>query len=161
MDKPTVLTMQPGEWRYRLAELCRDCALADAGEQADMLRMARSLFAIAPEDASPADAWPVPGLDEFERLLMVGAWESAAFDLMPPEATCLVSRSGEDSCMASVMLPGLAEEVSSDGDTVAMALTSALAAAISMLNAEDGRVVGLYHEERLSPGVRRAPSALH
>ena len=44
MTDMSSIPMLAGEWRLRLSELCRDCALADSGEQADMLRLARSLL---------------------------------------------------------------------------------------------------------------------
>jgi hypothetical protein len=43
------LTMTIGEWRLRLAELCRDCVLADSEDEADYLRLAYVLMSRAPE----------------------------------------------------------------------------------------------------------------
>lgn len=141
------LKMLAGEWRLRLSQLCRDCALADSGEQADMLRVARALLAIIPEEAGGLVAGGAPSLHAFERLLEVGAWESAALDLMPEDATYMLSRAGEGGCMASLTLPGLEEEVTSEGDTPAMALVSALAAALAMLPADEARAIARSRHE--------------
>ena len=146
------IAMLAGEWRLRLTELCRDCALADSGEQADMLRLARSLLSIAPEDASGIKPAHLPSLKAFERLLDVGAWESAALDLMPEEASFMLSRAGEGHCMASITLPGLDEEVTSEADTVAMALVSALAAGLAMLPAAEARAIGRSRHDGCSDG---------
>ena len=142
MTDMSSIPMLAGEWRLRLSELCRDCALADSGEQADMLRLARSLLSIAPDDAQGIDPSHLPGVNAFERLLDAGAWESAALDLMPDEASFMLSRSGDSHCMASITLPGLEEEVTSEADTPAMAMVSALAAGLAMLPAAEARAIG-------------------
>ncbi|HWU03015.1 MAG TPA: hypothetical protein VN222_09785 [Novosphingobium sp.] len=132
--------MTAGEWQLRMAELCRDCAQAEAGEEEGLLQVAHNLLAIAPHgnggiDATLADH--LPPRAAFQRLLGAGAHDSAALALMPEQGSFLLSRSGGGACIASVLLPGMDEELTSEGESPALALVSALAAALTQL-ASDG-----------------------
>lgn len=133
-----VLTMTIGEWRLRLAELCRDCVQAEAEEEGDLLRLAYALMAQAPEGAAGGDQLDMPALlthlppmARIEALVEQGALDSVALALLPEEASYLMSRSAGGVWLASVFLPGLEEEITSEGDSLAMALTSALLAALA------------------------------
>ena len=64
----------------------------------------------------------------------------------------MLSRAGEGHCMASITLPGLDEEVTSEADTVAMALVSALAAGLAMLPAAEARAIGRSRHDGCSDG---------
>jgi hypothetical protein len=124
------LTMTPGEWRLRLAQLCQDSAMAEQGQEDTMLRLGHGLLASQPDPASTL-ADHLPPLARFEALLAAGAHDSAALALVPEGGSYIMSRAGEGMCMASVMLPGMAEEVTSEADSPALALVSALAAALA------------------------------
>jgi hypothetical protein len=134
------LTMTIGEWRLRLAELCRDCVLADSEDEADYLRLAYVLMSRAPEGecAEGADLLGLlshlPPMARVEGLIEQGALESVALALLPEHASYLMSRSVEGAWLASVYLPGLDEELTSEGDSLAMALTSALLAALAQVS---------------------------
>lgn len=148
------LTMTIGEWRLRLAALCRDCVLAAAEEESDCLRLAHALLMQAPESGSwsgnsgeiGSDDQPdlsallahLPPMARMEALVGQGALDSVALALLPEEASYLMSRSSGGVWMASVCLPGLEEEMTSEGDSLAMALTSALLAALAQVSAAYG-----------------------
>jgi len=132
------LVMTIGEWRLRLAELCRDCALADSDGEGDCLRLAYALLLQAPERCGEDDMLDLgaflthlPPMARVEALVDQGAMECVALALLPEEASYLISRSGGGAWLASVFLPGMHEEVSSEGDSLAMALTSSLLAALA------------------------------
>lgn len=129
------LTMTVGEWRVRLAELCQASALAEPGEEDAMLRLGHDLLANQPDPHSRL-ADHLPPAARFEALLAAGAHDSAAVALMPETGSYIVSRAGEGGCMASVMLPGMEEEVTSEADSSALALMSALAAALAAVGTQ-------------------------
>jgi hypothetical protein len=123
-------TMTASEWRLRLAQLCQDSALAEPGEEDAMLRLGHTLLVNLPDPHS-ALGDHLPPAARFEALLAAGAHDSAAFALVPEAASYIISRAGEGGCIASVMLPGMEEEMTSEGESPALALVSALAAALA------------------------------
>lgn len=133
--------MTISEWRLRLAELCRDCVEADSDDEGDFLRLAHALLLQAP-DRSQDEALPdleaflthLPPTARVEALVDHGAMECVALALLPEEASYLISRSSDGAWLASVFLPGMEEEVSSEGESLAMALTSALLGALAELS---------------------------
>ncbi|NBC37535.1 hypothetical protein GTZ99_13350 [Novosphingobium sp. FSY-8] len=144
----TEIAMTPAEWRLRMAELCRDCAGAEPAEEAAMLELAHALLLAAPGGNSGL-LDHLPPRAGYDRLIQVGAHDSAALSLMPELASYLISRAGDGGCLASVYLPGMDEELTSEADTPALALISALAAALAsvtdlgglVLDGDDGRPV--------------------
>lgn len=131
LANPT-LPMTAGEWRLRLVELCRDCAIAEAEDEAAYLGAAHDLLALAPDvpelEDVICDLMPRARLD---ALLAAGAHDAAAFALMPDSASYILSRSGAGGTLASVLLTGMDEDMTSQGESVAMALVSALAACLA------------------------------
>lgn len=117
-----------GEWRLRLAELCRDCASAEAEDESALLRQALRLMALAPGGTGLADH--LPPRARFDALLGEGAHDSAVLALLPEEAAYIISRSGGGKAIASVLLPLMEEEISAEADSAAMALLSALCACL-------------------------------
>jgi len=159
------LTMNTGEWRLRLAELCQDCANADGGEEAEPLRQALHLMARVPdanEAGMGAMADHLPPQAHFEALLALGAYDSAAMALMPEQASYILSRSASGQCLASVLLPDVDEEMTSQAQTPALALVSALMACLTTMAGRDPWMVvdddddaGFERAEwHVPPGVR-------
>lgn len=139
------LTMTIGEWRLRLAELCRDCVLTDSDDEGDCLRLAHALMMQAPDSPGAAGGFDLavvlshlPPMARIECLIEQGALDSVALALLPEEASYLMSRSIEGAWLASVFLPGMEEEVTSEGGSLAMALTSALLAALAHVTQTHG-----------------------
>lgn len=134
------LTMTISEWRLRLAELCRDCVLADSDAEADCLRLAHALMMQAPENPRAVNGFDpavvlshLPPMARIECLIEEGALESVALSLLPEDASYLMSRSIDGAWLASVFLLGMEEDLTSQGGSLAMALTSALLAALAQV----------------------------
>lgn len=128
--------MQAGEWRLRLAELCRDCSAANGGEEAGPLRLAWHLLAKAPDGAANgmgAMVHHLPTRPHFEALLALRAYDSAALALMPDQAAYILSRSASGDYLASVLLPHGDEEMTAQAPTLALALVSALLACLARI----------------------------
>lgn len=68
--------------------------------------------------------------EQFHRLIEAGADASAAIILVGKGVGYLVSCSADGSCLASVILPGMDEEVSAEGANFALALIAAYIGAI-------------------------------
>ena len=124
------LTKTASQWRIALAQLCQDSALAQPGEESAMLRLGHALLSNLPDPRSSLGDH-LPPAARFEALLAAGAHDSAALALVPEMGSYIVSRAGEGGCMASVLLPGMEEEMTSEGESPALALVSALAAALA------------------------------
>ena len=129
-SQPSSPAMTASQWRMALAQLCQDSAEAEPGQEEAMLRLVHALLANLP-DASSALGDHLPPAARFEALLAAGAYDSAAFALVPELGSFIVSRAGEGGAMASVMLPGMEEEMTSEAETPALAMISALAAALA------------------------------
>lgn len=133
LANPT-LPMTAGEWRLRLAELSRDCAVAQPEDEAARLGTAHDLLMLAPDvpelEDITCDLLPRARLD---GLLAAGAHDTAALALMPESASYILSRSRAGGALASVLLTGMEDDLTSQGESVAMALISALAACLAAL----------------------------
>jgi hypothetical protein len=68
-------------------------------------------------------------LDMVEVMLAAGAFESAALAVIGDEATWMVSKGAEGRYLASLLLPGMTEEVTREGASPALALLGAWASA--------------------------------
>jgi hypothetical protein len=141
------LPMNASEWRLRLAELCRDCAGAEASEEAEHLRRALRLMAMAPDDEMGAMVDHLPPQAALEALLGLGAFESAAMALLPEHTTYLLSRSATGDYLASVLLAQVDEEMTSQGATMALAMVSALLASLSTMERQVGLGLAMEDEE--------------
>lgn len=118
------------DWRDRLADLATACAGAYADEEQARLREIHALLAAAPHPALIAGLL-VPAESRLVRLLEAGGTTSAALALIGPDCGYLLSRGSNGDHLASLVLPGAAQEVSACGDTAALALVGALALALA------------------------------
>jgi hypothetical protein len=126
------LAMTAGEWRLRLAELCCDCTEALASEGMEQLSKAHDLLALAPDAPGMETLLDhLPPRARLDALLDVGAFDTAAAALMPESASYILSRSTDGECLASVLLPGMDEEMTSQAQSPAMAMISALSACLA------------------------------
>jgi hypothetical protein len=64
-----------------------------------------------------------------EVMIAAGASESAALAMIGTDAAWMLSRGAVDSCLASVILPGMTEEVTAQACTPALALLAAWSSA--------------------------------
>ena len=123
------LAMEPGQWARRLHDLLDDCDGSHAAEQDSRLREGWCLLLRTPLGL-PAWCEALPPEPELEAMIAAEAWESAALALLPPDAGYMLSRGGNGNAVASVVLPGQAEEATSVGETPALAVLAALALAL-------------------------------
>lgn len=98
----------------RFAQLCASSGPAD---QAHRLHQALTLTKAA------------RAREMIEVMIAAGAYESAALAVIGAEATWILSKGGDGRCLASVVLPGMSEEVTSQGATPSLALLGAWASA--------------------------------
>ena len=117
------------QWRTRVSELCAACVEALAPEGPARLREGLALLTLAPEASFVATAG-LPSVASVEAMLACGAQESAALSLLPTGASYLLSRGEDNTCLASVVLPQTAEEVTAEGDSPALAVLAALMASL-------------------------------
>ncbi len=117
--------------------------MAEGGEEAELLRAAYTLLAVAPagfrERPAPLDR------ARFEEMLHCRAWESAAMLLLPAGATYTLSSGDAELAMASVQLPDDGDEMVAEAAHAATALIAALASALRF--ASDDDLAGPYHGE--------------
>lgn len=114
-----------GVWTARLRDFLNDCAGSAACEEADRIREAALLLrSVSTETGSIPDSAAV------EAMLACGAGESAVLAILRPEVSFMLSRGGGGACLATVIVEDGADEMISEGATVALAL---LAAYVSLL----------------------------
>lgn len=117
-------------WRRELAELALACAGSFPGEEPLRIRAIRDLLARVPEPGLGAGL-TVPDAARVDALIAADAGECAVLALFGAEAGYLLSRGAGGQCLASVILPGSAEEVTAGGDSLVLALIGALALALT------------------------------
>lgn len=127
-------------WQARVRDFLFDCAGSGPESQAERIRDAFLLFDLAPDAARPMLS-RLPREVELENMLAIGAYESAAMALLGRDAGFMLSRGGNGCCMASVVLPNMAQEMTGEGATVALALLAAQAAALLVGAEEEVRPV--------------------
>ena len=119
-------------WADQATTLSLECAATPYKYQATMLRQAYALMGNPPAAIGALIAPSLP-LAHFEALLGVGAYETAAIALLGTRIGYLVSRGPGGDCLASVVLPGMSEDLCVEAPTEALALLSALLAATVQL----------------------------
>jgi hypothetical protein len=105
----------------QLAQLAEACAHGHAGLDAAAIEAASGLTALL---------MPAARVERIPALLAAGAVESAALALVPEEAGYMLSRGNGGWHLASFVLPGLDEEITAEGPTMALALIGAMAGAL-------------------------------
>jgi hypothetical protein len=96
----------------RFADACRASSAAEQGERL------REMRALTRSSLTPA---------MIEVMIAAQAFESLALALIGEQAAWMVSKGGQGSCLASVLLPGMEEETTCEGASPALALLGAWA----------------------------------
>lgn len=104
-----------------MRDFLHDCVASGPSEQSDRIREAVQVLGVG-QAAGSIDA-----------KLASGAEESAVLELIGPETAFMLSRGGNGSCLAAVVLLDGSEEMISEGSTLALAM---LAAHVSSLLAD-------------------------
>ncbi|WP_298197172.1 hypothetical protein [Novosphingobium sp.] len=121
-------------WRRRLADLANACAGAYPEDEGDRIRDAHELLASAPNPTLIAGL-AVPPESRIDGMIAAGAPTSAAMALLGEGSGYLLSCGSGGGHLASVVLPGSAQDVSACGDTPALALVGAIATALAAAGA--------------------------
>lgn len=122
--------LPPALWARAMAEFSLACAGSFSPDQAERIRDLADLLAQAPDPAL-LTGLVVPDLAHMEVLVTLNAWESAMLAMLDSDVGYIVSRGGNGQYLASLILPGRAEEVTVSGDSMALALAGAAALALS------------------------------
>ena len=136
-------------WRASMADLALSASCAEVDQAADLLRQLHELLLGAPEPWAGArgiTAEPV----RFAALLEAGACACAALLLIAGGAGYMVSQGPGGRVMATVTLGGSGGEVSSEGADLALALTGALAEALSRVGQDERPVQRNMTSQRLN-----------
>lgn len=148
-SQPSIARDEAGIWRRRAGELALVCAGSFAADEGARLRDTIALLRAAPSRVAEGLALPDPV--RLEALLGAGAALAGVVDLFAGvPAGYLLSRGASGQHLASVILPGRAEEISAGGESAALALLGALALAL----AEPAPDLPLPLPRRASPGLR-------
>jgi hypothetical protein len=117
------------EWKWQLDELLCNCAAASGRDSAELLREAFALLSAPPSSIQPLIG-RLPDSRHFEALLALGAFESAALALLGDAVGYMLSSSANGASLASIILPGMTQDISAEGANGALALLTAFAAAL-------------------------------
>ena len=130
MEENDLILSSAPSWAVRMSEMALACSGAFATEEARHLRACHALLQSAPETVLP---WvkALPEASRFAALLQVGAGESAALTLLGDCCGFMLSRGPMGEALATIVLPGTANECTANGDTLALAIAAALAQALS------------------------------
>lgn len=109
-------------WQDELRNLQRDCEGASRAEERTLLREAYRIIAEAD------DTLRAIRRQDFERLLVNGAYESAALGILGPDVGYMLSKGTNGISFATVVVED--REASAVGDSFALALIAALACAL-------------------------------
>ena len=119
-----------GSWRSQIAELIAWLENDRDFDEGAALTRAYDLLCECP--AEIATSLPaLPPTEEFDSLLAIGAFESAALRLVSGPAGYMFSSGPNGRFIASVILPGMPKEITADGGSVANALLGAYLRAIT------------------------------
>lgn len=121
------LVPEPEVWTARLRDFVHDCIDSAPCEEADRIREAAMLL-----QNGTMLGRHIHGVDPVlvETMLACGAPESAVLAMFAPDAVFMVSRGQDNACLATVIAGEEADEVISEGSTLALALLAAYVAGV-------------------------------
>ena len=136
-------------WRARMADLALSASSAEVDQAAELLRQLHELLLRVPQPwALERGISAEPG--RFAAILKAGACASAALLLVTGRSGYMVSQGLGGRVMATVTLGGSGGEVSSEGADLALALTGALAEALSRVGQDERPVLHSVTSQRLN-----------
>ncbi|MEE4451826.1 hypothetical protein [Novosphingobium resinovorum] len=117
----------------RLRDFLYDCAGSAPCEEADRVREAVQLLGGGGIDAAaPLDHARI------EVMLACDAAMNAVLEILGPDMAFMLSRGGNEACLATVVPPGRAEEAVAEGSTLALAMLAGhVAAVLARLETEE------------------------
>ena len=136
-------------WRAGMADLSLSASCAEGNQAADLLRQLYDLLRGAPIPWTGARDIATERV-RFAAMLEAGACASAALLLVAGRAGYMVSQGLGGRVMATVTLGAGGGEVSSEGADLALALTGALAEALSRVGLDERPVLHSMSSQRLN-----------
>jgi hypothetical protein len=138
---PQAQRLPENYWRMRIEELGTACRTSEAAGEADGMREAFDLLALAPPGRLAGQGMQ---LSEalLESLLAARAYESAAIAMLPEYTGYMLSKGINGVHMASVIMPGSSEDSYAYGATAALALIAALMLALAECQTAGGQMAG-------------------
>lgn len=125
-----------------------DCAGSARREEADRVREAlRLLGGSGVETTGALDTAAIEGM------LASGAAIAAVIEILGRDTVFMLSRGGDNACLASVVQPDTKEEITAQGPTLALALLAAHVGAVLGRIERGGHV--------MDPALMRVPARLH
>lgn len=121
------LVPEPEVWTARLRDFVHDCIDSTVDEEAARIREAALLL-----HSGTMMGRRIHGADPavVDTMLACGAAESAVLAMFAPDAVFMVSRGQGNACLATVIAGEEADEVISEGPTLALALLAAYVAGV-------------------------------
>jgi len=147
--QPTGRTDLAREWHRRAGDLAQGCAGSFAGDEQARLADLSALLAGTPQSLRDMLGWPA-ALAQVETTTADAALGSVLRLVETCRGGYLLSWGADGGHIASVVLPGAAEEVTLSADSAALALMGALALALSERDTLRGPGRSLYRPD----GVR-------
>lgn len=120
--------LMPALWYARLEALANAAEVAAPADAARLLNRLNDLLASAPQDAIASGPHPA----DLDALIAVGGETSAVLALLPARAAWMLSSRAEgDLFLATILLPGMIEDITAQGASAALALIAATAMAVA------------------------------
>lgn len=116
--------MNSAEWGMAFQDLALLCASSAEWDQEERLREAFMTLTHFTEDQSKY-SFHLPNSSDWEALLAVKAYESAAMKLLPQGVSFLCSRGETGLALATVSFPHSVDETTAVGNTIALAILQA------------------------------------
>ena len=139
----------PGDWADALAAVSLACSDGSARDEPRLLRAFHALLIAAPNPGLTAGI-AIPDAARFAALIATRACDAAALALLGADCGYMLSRGNHGEHLASIILPGQSAETTAIGDTLALALVAALAAALGEVRTPAG---GMFEAAR-RPAMR-------
>jgi len=120
--------IMPPLWYARLEALANAAEIAAPADAGRLIGRLNDLLGTAPQDAIACGPRPT----DIDALIAVGGETSAVLALLPPRAAWMLSSRAEgDLFLATIVLPGMIEEITAQGASAALALVAATAMAVA------------------------------
>jgi hypothetical protein len=123
-------------WTARLEKFFNDCVNSSDEEQSARLTDAANLFLSSALVKSQIEV--TAKYDAVHALIAAGAALDAALAIVGPDTVFMLSRGGDGTCLATMILNGGTQEVMGEAGTPALALLSAYAAAVLIIAGRGG-----------------------
>ncbi len=127
MGQMAPLPNAAGGWHGRILSIASTCG--EVGSKAHVEHCVGELYD-ALRSAPDCAGVNLPPRSYLDKLLAAGAYESAVLSFLTDGVGLMLSKGPNGVAMASIVLPGREEEITSEGPSLALALVSAVALSV-------------------------------